>query len=400
MLALAILYVAVCFSGIPGNLLVLAVYTKKRRRRTSHMFIIGLALIDFFVCLVIMPYGIFAELYPEILVQALCKLFSWLWHGSVAGSMIITVAIAVDRYISVCKPHFLMNPTYARLIVLSAIAVSLIFCIPAIFFFGVINTKTDLYDDTQNATLTIVTAECTAVDVKRYASFHIFSNITSVCLLILSVILYISVYITLRKRSQARKINGIGVLHSESGQRGRLASVNLAENVRRVRKTAWPKTEPNIEIVATTVTTQSQLRCNNEDIIENLDNIQPSTSTSSPRQPGLITNELITTCNEQNTTQSSIPKKRNFLQEAGNKTAKMLLLVTITYIVTWIPYWIFVFIPLEFWQTVTPWVKEFCMFWKYFYVINNAINPIIYSFVNRQFRQDSFVFFHQLCQRN
>ncbi|XP_070560328.1 cholecystokinin receptor type A-like [Ptychodera flava] len=198
MITLGILYTVVCLSGIVGNGVALAVYVRKKTRPTPQYFIIGLAVIDLFVCLVIMPYGIIAVIYPSVLIAELCQLLSWLWHASISSSSFITAAIAVDRYFAVCRPlTFRVSPSYARIVILTSMIVSLLLCSPVIFQFGIAYTP-----DSNNVTnVTTLMKVCTAID-PGYLGINILSAVIFLALVTLSGLSYGSVYATLRKRSR------------------------------------------------------------------------------------------------------------------------------------------------------------------------------------------------------
>ncbi|KAJ8020686.1 Octopamine receptor [Holothuria leucospilota] len=94
----------VSLAGIPGNLLVLAVYCNKTILGSAQVFIIALALCDLYSCLII-PLEIHYWLYEFNYTNSLlCKLFfTWKQTGWDL-SVCFTTAIAWDRYLAVSKP--------------------------------------------------------------------------------------------------------------------------------------------------------------------------------------------------------------------------------------------------------------------------------------------------------
>ena len=84
------------------------------------------------------------------------------------------------------------------------------------------------------------------------------------------------------------------------------------------------------------------------------------------------------------------------------KTTTVLFAVTLAYILSFLPYLIVMVmrsIIKDLESSLTPLGElayKFCV--KSFF-INNAINPLIYSFLNQSFRQDAKVMFRKLCGR-
>ena len=91
--------------GTAGNALVLYVFYQKKDRQTSTLFILALAFVDFMTCLIVIPYTIYMEYVDfSIKYDILCKLYQFLITSSIPFSALIMVAIAIDRYFCICHP--------------------------------------------------------------------------------------------------------------------------------------------------------------------------------------------------------------------------------------------------------------------------------------------------------
>ena len=92
-------------TGTAGNALVLYVFYQKEDNKVSTFFIKVLALVDLTTCLIIIPYTIIFE-YINFPIQYdfLCKLYQLLITSNIPFSALIMVAIAADRYFSICHP--------------------------------------------------------------------------------------------------------------------------------------------------------------------------------------------------------------------------------------------------------------------------------------------------------
>ena len=92
--------------GTLGNALVLYVYVRKKNKLPSTIFIICLAATDFMTSCIIMPFTMTMESLDYFIVyDALCKVYFFLITCNVPFAAFIMVAIAVDRYLCICRPH-------------------------------------------------------------------------------------------------------------------------------------------------------------------------------------------------------------------------------------------------------------------------------------------------------
>ncbi|GFN96511.1 orexin receptor type 2 [Plakobranchus ocellatus] len=119
---IAVSVILTCFSifGILGNGLVLYVFSRKSDKVTSTIFILALAWTDFFTCLVIMPFTVTSlQLKNHLYYMGFCKLYSLLITSGVPLSVFIMVAIAVDRFFSICHPFLhIVTPRRAKISIL------------------------------------------------------------------------------------------------------------------------------------------------------------------------------------------------------------------------------------------------------------------------------------------
>lgn len=92
-------------SGTIGNALVLYVFSSQKQKLSSTIFILTLAGTDFISSLVTMPYTIAMELLKfKIEYDVVCKLYHFLVTTTVPFSAFVMVAIAVDRYLCIVHP--------------------------------------------------------------------------------------------------------------------------------------------------------------------------------------------------------------------------------------------------------------------------------------------------------
>ena len=122
-------------SGTIGNALVLYVFARQKQKLSSTIFILTLACTDFATSLVTMPYTIAIELLKyKVEYDAVCKIYQFLVTTTIPFSAFVMVAIAVDRYLCIVHP-FKHTMTLKRakvivaLLVLLAITLGLLCCL-------------------------------------------------------------------------------------------------------------------------------------------------------------------------------------------------------------------------------------------------------------------------------
>nr|XP_054774745.1 adenosine receptor A2b-like [Lytechinus pictus] len=85
--------------GVPGNVLILAGYSRKKVKNGTDIFIMGLAAVDLFS-----SFLTIAKFRPWVRSNSFCQ-FQFFFTGWIAmAQMAVTLAISVDRYFAVCRP--------------------------------------------------------------------------------------------------------------------------------------------------------------------------------------------------------------------------------------------------------------------------------------------------------
>lgn len=92
--------------GIPGNIIVFFVYSKKLRKNSTTIFILVLAVFDLINCTVTLPTEIVMLLNPFVFhIGPVCKMSRFTTYTCNGAAAVILAAIAIDRYKRVCRPH-------------------------------------------------------------------------------------------------------------------------------------------------------------------------------------------------------------------------------------------------------------------------------------------------------
>ena len=133
------LHALVFVLGVPGNALIIRVFAKKRRKTSTHVFILGLAIADLYVC--ITTAAMIAYWFFEYNIES-----PWMCQGGyysivlgVYYSLFVTTVIAVERYYAVCKPHDkIVTPFRARVAMILSVVAAAVVSAPSILFSDVI----------------------------------------------------------------------------------------------------------------------------------------------------------------------------------------------------------------------------------------------------------------------
>lgn len=106
--------------GTFGNFIVLHVFLQRKDKVSSTIFILSLAGIDCMTCLIIIPYTIIMEyIHFNVRYEVLCKAYLFLITFNVPLSSFVMVAIAFDRYFCICHSlKNIMNRRRAKVIII------------------------------------------------------------------------------------------------------------------------------------------------------------------------------------------------------------------------------------------------------------------------------------------
>ena len=400
--------------GTAGNALVLYVFAKKRDRLTSTLFILSLAFVDFITCLIVIPYTIYME-YVDFHVKydVSCKVYQFLITSNIPFSALIMVAIAIDRYFCICHPFLhAMNMFRAKLIVVFLAIVATALGVMVAMMYGVYKSMpsvghttpippnmTDFYpsNDTSSGmgstytvdqaremmfsplnspsnltdepihVIVVYTGSCDTNTFMLSDKFQwwyqkLYCALFLICLVIV-VILYVLIYqsvLARRTKRQKQKSHMLPLMvtttHDNNGNGHAEETLLTTVNGENGETTAaCPETEGKN-------TLQVEKSTGNK-LPENTNNIErkPSKNNISKQKD--------------KARRKSAKKDKN--RVANYKTAAMLFVVTVVFIVTFLP---------SFLMALGLITYNVIVFYLYF--ANNVANPVIYSFMNKNFRDD------------
>ncbi|KAK3087690.1 hypothetical protein FSP39_009211 [Pinctada imbricata] len=439
--------------GIPGNALVCYVYQQKwrKRRKTSTLFILALSWFDLINTLVSLPFEIaLMKNFLNFDHPFLCKFSRYITFFMNASSSVVLLGIAVDRFIGIwcsvrTKPFGISR---AKGTILLALFIALITCWPALVLFG---SQTVMVSGIETKTCGIdnkFMGETLRKYPLIYGMYLMGSNVIvdSVFIIIYSLIgskIYRrrrfgsstqtvrapTSFIFNKKRpsvysctsstfydeettsltsASRNKINFVARLVKEDGMNGSDTTLQRYGSLRRSFKSRckFPSTHsvPEDEIV------NVKLNETNNEKQKFLDVARPIRSASLPNCNMIVHKDKSNGSTKIRTWNfRSLPRTVSNVSHASStennaigrygrtyhtgKTTFMLFLVTLAYILTFVPYCIIYILRISndnYYGTLSDVEKNFYQLFLRSYLLSSAINPIIYSFLNTRFRRECF----------
>ncbi|XP_033643242.1 cholecystokinin receptor type A-like [Asterias rubens] len=350
-----IFFTLILLLGVPGNSLILRVYWTKTLKTSTHVFIMTLAWADLAVCLIKLVNIVWQGLLMmghEIPV--VIRLFGAFDATAIGTSIMITAVIAVDRYDCVCRPHRRFF-THRR----GKIAAW------ASFMFSVLINSPEYVELFSNSPiLPIIRTACHAI----------------ICatVLVMVAVFYSLVYKSIRQhvkvgassfRTRRNDCSTIFppyvvVQGSSSIKDGSQPSTS------KVRKEALDSMEKPFKIKTSAKIQQSAKQAFATDL---------HTPTSLDTGSGLEANS-----------QRTRPEQPTNVCQLQRQTTKMLLLASVIFSITWLPYWIFIIVSfaVQGGLNIDPILLQVVNETFLMLYINHVVNPFIYGVANRRFRKD------------
>ena len=436
----AIIYTAVLMMvGTPGNIIVIFIYHFKWRRCTSRMFIIYLAVLDLINCISTLPMEIYIMRYSVMLdIPVVCKLSRCLTYTMNSASALILVGIAVDRFKRICKPYTqAISIVNSKHICISSVFISVCITWPALVLYG---TRKIHVGEIAGTSCLIENRYDSTPFPNIYFTFM--GSMTVVIFTTLSVLYYfvgLQIYkrhdfkkkrcsrveMIIEEKSTEKSMNGIvngGVSSNDSNKDGDNKYKEIRDVVHQESlsygtnyQTSETCEEPNVVEKEFTLKDNEQRASHNSSneltIVKDISdtsfkNVIPQAARSEEHSKYVNAIENTPHNNIRNsakrarvkyilvrgsTTHNSSGRTKcsNYLTIRIGKSTFMLFLITVVYIVSFLPFYILAIIRQSNALFVHQMSRASLMTYQVFlrsYLLSSAINPIIYSFCNAQFR--------------
>lgn len=346
--------------GLLGNPLSIYIYGWRWRSSSTRSFLLCLAAIDLMNCLITMPTEIIIMRNSFLFDNdVLCKVSRFTTYVMNNATSAILLAIAVDRYIRICRPHQTpISQSQAKIACAIGLIIGIAVSWPALVLYGRITLPVPVCVQ-GSPPREIKSIMCLVHVHMTYYNLGFVSYLTSaffVCVLIL-VVLYTLIGQTILKRKQiqrSRKEATVAALENFGGLLERKHESNVAE----------------------------------------LSSSQPPLTSC---QGATTTQETSTGCNLNNFSL----KGKHF---RPHRATLMLFLITLVFIISFLPFLIITIIRQnrgsEFYASLTPAEDILVNIFLRSYLVNNCANPIVYGFCNSLFRSECKRIFRRICLRS
>lgn len=369
--------------GALGNALVLLVYHCRKHKKTMNLYIVLLAAIDLFACVFVHPYIIYKlfHSYDQTWV-GLCKTFEFFVHLNLGLSALALLLIAIDRYFAICRPvKFLVIDKNMHKGIVGVILLSVVISLPLLELYGAapyiiqvghvmfVEYKCHYKDEYQNSPVLL-----------GFSCFIMGGFLTET---VAMAILYKNVAVTAYRKS--RTVMPLSNAHILAGITPNSKFNPPETHVCSLTRTTSPMDREALEYSSSMFTARS------------------GKTHSSPDVPDIQTSHISHSTGSASYTNTQIrtekTNRRRFAYKL--KAAKMLFLVTAVFFFSWLPFFVlricFVLDPF-FWglESDAKLVAEYML--NHFIYLSNAVNPLIYTVINQNFRQDSIQVFKMWCR--
>lgn len=378
--------------GVLGNALAIFVFSRQKNKLSSTIFILTLAVTDFISSLVTMPYTVVIELmYYNIGYDFPCKLYQFMKTTTIPFSAFVMVAIALDRYLCIVYPFkHLMTVKKAKITVCVLVLLAFVIGILASLMIGTYqyevpsnctaavakNNSVLTYSDVQNSAVITIneTVGKSGELVNKgmclpsflifdhsfmYIYQKIYSALFGVCA-VLVIILYGLTYRSVLVHRNKR-------LNISNKCCGMLASTMAEDTHENTEFTTLHKDDNSPVVNGKEQESCIQLQD------KYTDRLSTNEANDSPAKPS---GRNVKSDSEGHVRPGGVSRaKLKKLRVANIKTALMLSIVAFMYIVAFTPAWM-----------MALGVLPMNVIVYYLYFTYNVANPVIYAFLNNNFR--------------
>ncbi|XP_011661506.2 uncharacterized protein LOC105437029 [Strongylocentrotus purpuratus] len=403
--------------------------TKRRRRTSTQTFIIILACFDLFLCVFAFIAVIGLSITDEIFSLKSCRGVYSICIVSVMQSLLVMTAIAADRYSTVCYPHRKRLTTRSTCLVAGVcLAISTMFA-----------TTIGINVRAVQASYGDLVHRCYMAPDSWGISFKKgMIGLAALCIVAV-ILLYLMVYWKLRKHRRVQAGLGSNLVQGDSTRTKQCLSVPQSRmksqdvGVGETERTVLDQREkPSCAGKVATVSSTVHGKCQDKRVILEASFIEQRESSQLPTTMPKMKQNLIYNegnINDRNQLSDSIARQLVKSPEANNavpsfkldkrhkgnglegirvgsisrserQATNMMLVVTIILVVSWCPSIVSFATSNQDLVHVAkskPALYVVIYLLKFTVFISNAINPFVYTFMNKRFREESWQELRRCC---
>lgn len=354
--------------GITGNILVIVVYTFKMKKHSEdRYFIPALAVSDLSACIVCASFGILLNMMQaQFTNNSLCKAYWFFAAFTTYMSILLLTIIAIHRYLKVCRPlRAQMSLFWKRVALLLALVFSILLGCPTSLLYGTVEFS--------NASGNLTGRRCSRMkDVNKTGS-TIYSGVVGLVLLSTITVLVVcygkvgrTIFVHFKHMSKSAL--------SKNVQKGQSPS---SSDLRSCDTSATHSTDLlTINPELSSVSIKQELNTDNSGIETSDTNVIAKGKTAKIK---VKTDKVSLDAGEKN---------RSIMY----KFSLMFMVITIVFLICYLPKVILMVMEgrnPKFWENFSSGQRAGVLFVYRFYIVNNVVNPFIYTFMDMKFRQEA-----------
>ncbi|XP_062582163.1 5-hydroxytryptamine receptor 1F-like [Saccostrea cucullata] len=356
------------FLGTFGNTIVLYIYARKMKRSEEKYFIPALAIADIFACVAGVSLGVVSNFHrANYTLEIFCKVGYFLTWATTTVSGIIILLISLNRHLLICRstgPQ--LDMTKKRRALISVVIISLVTSTPMLYFLG--ERHYPFVYHGQLITTTLCSLRFTDGTMHKvqlaYFAFEIFIALLN---MILTFAFYIPVGVTIYQR-----LKGADIKAKFSKEKSEIFTVQDDSHT----TDDLSKHHTEISLCEESVTLSKVLSSKDD-------------NTSTCGQSKSYPKDNI----KWDARDKSTSRKKNVKQrQARYNFTMMFATIIVFYVVSYISSLVLMIIPgsnpAEFWFSKSPVELNFLVLLQRAFLLNNIVNPFIYSYFDLTFRKE------------
>ncbi|CAL1537615.1 unnamed protein product, partial [Lymnaea stagnalis] len=340
--------------GVIGNSLVVYVYRRRFKKTSSNYFILTMAIFDLIACVIGMPTELYDLNNPYTFYSLIgCKILRGCEVFTVYGSAIVLVEIAFDRYFKICRPLMMVSLSKIRMLCGLAVFLALALSAPSFILFGIDRNYTPIPG--------VLGYDCSISESYKTSTFQTVYYCTQGGLFVFTLIALIALYTRIWQEIKCRRMLVIG---------DQIAKDDDTNAKNRLRIKYVPSLSEDESL--------------NNSVCNHGNNVSMT--------------EIQLTQNHKVTIPQTSVERRTKLQSLAmyasrlkvTRTTVVLFAVTVAFVLSYLPSIAVMLVRStikDFDRNQDVGTQVFMKIFSNCIFINNAINPIIYSFLNIHFRR-------------